>query len=116
MKKLMTSVFAMLLLALGTVGAAEHGEKENAGDKKVAGSVAIPKGTSEASLPDYAVVGLAAALDKALKAVPGKPLAIEMENDDGFLVYEVKIVRPDKTIMEVTIDAGTGSILETEED
>lgn len=54
------------------------------------------------------------AMAAALNTAPGTVLSVELDDEDRFLVYEVKIVGADKTITtKVTVDAGDGRILAT---
>lgn len=50
----------------------------------------------------------------ALKAVPGTAGQVELEEEDGFVVYQVDITGKDSTITEVIIDAGNGTVLAQE--
>ena len=54
------------------------------------------------------------ARDAALVNVQGEVLKIELEDENGFLVYGVEIITPDKTITDVKVDAGNGEILVVE--
>ena len=71
---------------------------------------------SEADFPALAKISLNQAVEKALNAAPGNVLKTELENEDGFLVYEVKVVTPDKSIRDVKVDAGSGKILALEKE
>jgi uncharacterized membrane protein YkoI len=59
---------------------------------------------------------LAEILAKLKPEVPGKVIKIELEADDGALVYELKVLRPDGRIEEIEVDAKTGKLLEIEDD
>ncbi len=52
----------------------------------------------------------------ALKRVPGKVQHVDMDLENGVLVYEVFILTPDNRIIEVEIHAKTGRILKIEEE
>ena len=41
---------------------------------------------------------------------------VELENEDGFLVYNVELVSADKKLHEVKVDAGNGNILRVDLD
>ena len=71
---------------------------------------------SEADFPALAKISLNQAVEKALNAAPGNVLKTELENEDGFLVYEVKVVTPDKSIRDVKVDAGSGKVLALEKE
>jgi uncharacterized membrane protein YkoI len=46
----------------------------------------------------------------------GKLLRVELQNEDGFLVYNVELVSPDKKVREIKVDAGTNTILRVDVD
>lgn len=66
--------------------------------------------------PEMARTTEADARAAALRAVPGATVVdIDLDEDDGFLVYEVDLV--DGTVeTDVTVDAGSGAVLCTERD
>ena len=66
---------------------------------------------NETGLTQMAKISMNSAIDAALKQVPGKVVKVELENEDGFLVYGVKIVKLDRQTEEVKVDAGDGRIL-----
>jgi uncharacterized membrane protein YkoI len=51
----------------------------------------------------------------AVNHVTGKILDVELEKENGVLVYEVDITSPNQ-VYEVTIDANTGKVLEIEKE
>jgi uncharacterized membrane protein YkoI len=63
-----------------------------------------------------AKISLDSAMNAALKQVPGKVLRIELENENGYLVYGIEIVKTDHQIVDVKVDAGNGKILKTDYD
>jgi uncharacterized membrane protein YkoI len=65
----------------------------------------------ESDFPDLAKIDFVQAAKAALKKVRGKVLKAELENENGFLVYDFGVVAKDKTIVDVKVDAGSGSIL-----
>lgn len=52
----------------------------------------------------------------ALKRVPGQIQHVDMDLENGVLVYEVFILTPDNRIFEVEIVAKTGRIIKVEQD
>ena len=46
----------------------------------------------------------------------GKLLRVELQNEDGFLVYNVELVSPDKKVREIKVDAGANTILRVDVD
>jgi hypothetical protein len=41
---------------------------------------------------------------------------VELENEDGNIVFGVEVTRPDGTKLDVKVDAGTGKVLASEPD
>jgi len=56
-----------------------------------------------------------AAIQIALQQVPGQVLRVELDYEDGILIYEIYI-RTAYGIYEVDIDAATGQILKIEKE
>ena len=56
------------------------------------------------------------AIKTALEKVSGKVVEAELEKKHNKLIWEVEIVTADKKLMEVHIDAATGSVIEVEEE
>lgn len=71
---------------------------------------------SEAEFPAMAKITMAQAMEAALTAVPGQVLKAELDDEKGFLVYEIEVVTANKTVMKVTVDAGDGKVLVTRQD
>ena len=71
------------------------------------------KESDDRMLIEESNLDLTQALHTALKYVPGKPIEVELESDQGMPVWEVEIV-PKKggPTREVRIDAKTGDLLE----
>ncbi|TCP44178.1 PepSY domain-containing protein [Rhodovulum marinum] len=46
----------------------------------------------------------------------GRLLEVELEREDGRMVYEVELITARGRILEIVVDAATGRVLETEED
>ena len=62
------------------------------------------------------ILPLETILNSVLRAYPGELLKIEFDDDDGELIYEMKILTRRGIVLEMEIDARTGRILEIEED
>jgi uncharacterized membrane protein YkoI len=82
---------------------------------KLTGSIAV-KGNDEARYAGMAKVSLDEAVKAALQSVPGQILKVELEDEDGYLVYGVEIAKADKQIADVKIDAGNGKLLKIDND
>jgi uncharacterized membrane protein YkoI len=74
------------------------------------GSIVI-RPAQESDFPGLAKVSLPEAMRIALRQVPGDLLKAETEEEHGTLVHQIEVVAPDKSIVEFSIDAGTGAIL-----
>ncbi|AZI44868.1 peptidase (plasmid) [Deinococcus psychrotolerans] len=81
----------------------------------IKGSIALPAEAAGAEVPDaqeqsqyqaLAKISAAQASATAQAKVPGAVRSVMLEDQDGFLVYTVKIGN-----MEVTVDAGNGQVL-----
>ena len=62
------------------------------------------------------VIDLSTAIDLTLQKVQGEVLKVELENEDGRYVYEVKILATNGRVREVKLDAKDGSLIEIEDD
>lgn len=71
---------------------------------------------AEADFPGLAMITPDQAVQNALAEIQGQVLKTGLEDENGFLVYGVEVVTPDKTIMEVKVDAGSGKVLAMEPD
>lgn len=52
----------------------------------------------------------------ALGQIPGQIIHVDMEMEDGQLVYEFFIATPDNRVFEVEVAARTGNILKIEDE
>lgn len=62
------------------------------------------------------VLPLTRILAIAEQRAPGDVLKVELEDDDGKLVYEVKVLGRNGRVRELDIDARTGAVLKIEND
>ena len=46
----------------------------------------------------------------------GRVLEVELERDDGLLVYEIELLTRDQVVREIEMDARTGQVLDDERD
>ena len=74
------------------------------------------EGEQQATYSTLAKITLQQAMTIASNAQSGNASKAELQNEDGFLVYNVVVVSPDKKIHEIKVDAGNGSILRTDVD
>lgn len=99
-----SGLLAGLFAASGAVMARDGGNE-------VANATITVKGYAESDYPTLATVTAEQAVQKALDAVPGCVLKTELEDENGFLVYGIEVVSPDRKVMEVKVDAGSGEVL-----
>ncbi|MDX2257574.1 MAG: PepSY domain-containing protein [Hyphomicrobiaceae bacterium] len=89
-----------------------------------AGALAGPSAVGDDLGPDDAlrllregrILPLATLLDRLAATVPGHVVEMELEDDDGALVYDFKVLSPDGRLSEVEVDAATGEVLAIEDD
>jgi hypothetical protein len=97
-------------LAVGGASFAESGDSEVRD-----GTIRLKKQV-EADSPALAKLTSDQAVQKALNAVQGRVLKMELENENGFLIYGVEVVTADKAIVDVKVDAGIGKVLAMDQD
>jgi uncharacterized membrane protein YkoI len=68
------------------------------------------------ALRSKATVSEAEARSAALAAVPGTPGQIELDNENGNVVYSVEITKADGAKIDVKVDAGNAKVLHQEAD
>jgi|SRR3954453_20720909 uncharacterized membrane protein YkoI len=71
---------------------------------------------SQANLVKQAKISEEAATKTALEKVPGTVNEVELEDEDGTIVYGFEIVSKDGSQQEVKIDAQTGKVVKVEAD
>jgi uncharacterized membrane protein YkoI len=70
----------------------------------------------EAVLVESAKISIQQAVNAAMSRDNGAVQRVELENEDGFLVYNVELVSADKKLHEIKVDAGNGNILRVDLD
>ncbi len=103
-----TAIALASIVQAGMSFAADNGKEVQNGSIRVQ--------QEEAAYPGLAQITLEQAKDVAMANVQGEVLKIELEEENGFLVYGIEVVAPDKTVTDVKIDAGNGDILLVEKD
>lgn len=90
-------------------------------DSQLVGSISAPaEGATEdsaaeaAALSSLASTTPAQAAAAAIAAVPGTAATAQLENADGYVVYQVTVTAADGTVTDVKVDAGNGSVLAQE--
>jgi uncharacterized membrane protein YkoI len=92
----------------GTITAPAGGGEENEAVENDAGE------NEGKGLEGFARIDRAAAEKAALGVVPGEVKESELENENGFVVYEVEVAGKDGELHEVVVDAGNGKVLAQE--
>ncbi|MFJ8235876.1 PepSY domain-containing protein [Ureibacillus sp. NPDC094379] len=76
----------------------------------------IQDSENQAELAKQAEITEQDATKIALEKVPGKVNEVELENEDGLIVYEFEIVGEDGSEQDLEVDAKTGEIVKVEAD
>ena len=106
-----TFITAIALASIIQSGMSFAGDK---GKEVTNGSIRVQQ--EESAYPGLARITPEQAKDVALSNIQGEVLKIELEDENGFLVYGVEVVGPDKMVTDVKIDAGNGDVLLVEKD
>lgn len=117
--KLFTLITLGSALAAGVALAASPTSAGKLPDEVTSASIRVKEGTAEdqASLQRLARITQPQAQAAALAALPGQVVKAQLDDEDGFLVWQVD-VRNDAGTTEIAVDAGNGKVLaaEAEED
>ena len=90
---------------------------EDPKEKAIHGTIQLPnEGKQEAAQASLAKLTVQQAIDAAVSRQSGTVLRVELQNEDGFLVYNVELASADKKVHEIKVDAGDGSILRIDVD
>lgn len=84
------------------------------GSSRFSGTIAVSK-KDKKKYPDLAKISFQQVLDIISKNYPGKVVEVALEEEDGFLVYEVELISSEDTKKEIYLDAGNGSVLHVKE-
>lgn len=106
-----TFITAVALASIVQAGMSFAGDN---GKEVISGTIRVQQ--EESAYPGLAQITVEQAKDIALSNIQGEVLKIELEEENGFLVYGVEIVTPEKIITDIKIDAGNGDILLVEKD
>jgi hypothetical protein len=77
-------------------------------------SITVPPNTPNAKLAGLAKISAQQAEAAAKTAVPGTVEKVRLDDENGCLVYSVKIRGSDGRVRDVKVDAGTGKVLHQE--
>jgi len=90
---------------------------EDPKETAIQGTIRLPnEGNQEAAQASLAKITVQQAISAALSRQSGTVLRVELQNEDGFLVYNVELASADKKVHEIKVDAGDGSILRIDVD
>jgi uncharacterized membrane protein YkoI len=78
--------------------------------KRIKGTIEV-KGEKQIAFAEMAKISLVDAVNSALQTYPGKAVHAELKNLNGYLVYQIAVVTTENNVLDVTVDAGSGSIL-----
>ena len=112
-KKWIAAIGSSALVVGITVAGLSFADSDNSQIRN--GTIRIEK-QSEAEFPSLAKISMIQAAQNALASVQGNVLKVQLEDEDGFLVYGVEVVSTDKSIIDVKVDAGSGKVLAVEKD
>ena len=108
------------VLTAGTLGGGAAIAQDDRADRFFEGSLKAPATDLESDLAeDRELEGLAkvervGAEDAALKEIPGEATWTEIEDENGYVVWEVDVTDIEGDRHEVTVDAGNGEVLASE--
>ncbi|MDQ4146170.1 MAG: PepSY domain-containing protein [Pseudomonadota bacterium] len=102
---------AVVLPGLGLARAAGTFSEE-----PTSGSIQVSKDEGGSNLAKLAKVSMSQAEQAATRYTGEKVIEAELENENGFLVWEVKSLAQDGTLTDVYIDAGNGKVLAMEQE
>lgn len=74
------------------------------------------EGAEAEALQSKATISSAEAKSAALAAVPGTAGQVELDNENGAVVYSVEITKADGSKLDVKVDAGNADVLHQEAD
>jgi len=113
LKKILIPALAATIIAGGGFSIANAAKSQ---DKPTTEVIEEMDDQSQAELAKQAKITEEAATKTALEKVPGTVNEVELENEDGTIVYGIEIVAEDGSQQDVKIDAQTGEIVKVEAD
>ena len=109
MRKYWISGLVVVLLAAVAAGAFYFGSRHSEHHRSRERAATM-------SLQGKSLIDMSRAIDLATARVAGDVLKVELENEDGRFVYEVKVLATDGRVREIKLDAQDGSLIEIEDD
>ena len=80
------------------------------------GSIKVGLFNSEKKAMHKVTVSMIQAIEAAKKSVDGQVVKAKLDEEDDYLVYEIKIIDKKGKEMEVLVDPVTANVLKSEED
>jgi uncharacterized membrane protein YkoI len=107
-----TTRFAVALGAAIAISTSAVLRAEDAEETPIQGTIRVSNTQDrEVVLVESAKISIEQAVKAAVSRDNGAVQRVELENEDGFLVYNVELLSADKKLHEVKVDAGNGNIL-----
>ena len=104
--------FLALSLVSGVAMAGDIETNDDHGkDIEIKSSIQLSEKASEAEETKAAKVGMNEVIATIKAKFPGKITKVELENEEGNLIYEAEVFQNDGKTLDVVVDAGTGKIL-----
>ena len=75
-----------------------------------------PAKRKEAQRAEQAKIDMSKAIQAATAHTPGKAVKAELDNHWGTVTYQVDVLQPDFTVMEIKVDAANGQVLRAKKD
>jgi uncharacterized membrane protein YkoI len=92
-----------LLLALSAAAASPLAQADNEQDQ------------ARAAVQAGKVLPLKTVLERLAREVPGQVLEVDLEQEDGRWIYEIKLLQPGGRLVKLELDAATAAILKRRE-
>lgn len=121
-KKVLAGGALAAVLTIGTLGGgaaiASAGSEDVIGGSVQAPEQEFENDRAKRELRSLAEITVPGAAQAAREARPGQVTEVEIEDEEGSVVYEVEVAGDDGAYYEMKVDAGNGDILksETEDD
>lgn len=110
------------VLTLGALGGGAALASGGNDDNVTSGSVQAPErefeneAREDMNLGQRAGLNASDAAEAALASQPGKVTKVELDDEEGYVVYEVEIIDNNGVEHDLKVDAGNGDILKSETD
>ncbi len=119
---LKSSITCLIIYGILSIGVTAQGAiwPLKSDDKKIQGTIRVDKKDQKkkknTELIEWAKISLQDAVAIALKDTPGKVTSAKLKIRHHYLIFHVKISKGKKMATDVFVDAGSGSILDLDEE